>query len=111
MSEYLFARRYPKGHLRRSVAPVHPSGWMVVWAYLALILLGGLGFLLLSQADRLTAGVVLFVAVSVVAGGGMIANVQKVAGLLIVNDVVIGIGDAAGTAGLIPHEPELGGAP
>ena len=53
-SEYWFARRFPLGHMRAGMAPVHWRGWAVACAFvLALLLSGGVCAWLMSVGQTI----------------------------------------------------------
>jgi predicted branched-subunit amino acid permease len=70
--DYWFARRFTYDHPRASMAPVTREGWMVVWAFIACILLGGILFGLCMFAGMPVIGIVLFVLFAFAGGAGFI---------------------------------------
>jgi len=68
VAKYWFARRFPVGHPRNAMGPVSREGWLVAWAFVASMVIGGLGFLGLALSGSPLLGVVIFV---VLAASGM----------------------------------------
>lgn len=68
--ELWFARRYPVGHARSAMGPVHWKGWLVMIAYVAATLAGALAFLAMAVAGLFVTGVILF---AVMAFGALLA--------------------------------------
>ena len=65
-----FARRFPVGHARSAMGPVHWKGWLVMAAYVAATLAGALAFLAMAVAGLFVTGVILF---AVMAFGALLA--------------------------------------
>lgn len=76
MSEPWFARRFPVGDRRNSMAPVHRRGNFVSGAFVAVMLVGALGFVLFALARLVVAGFIFFFGVAVLAAVGFIAISQ-----------------------------------
>lgn len=68
VAKYWFARRFPVGHPRNAMAPISREGWLVVWAFVASLAIGALGFLGLTLSGSPLLGIVIFV---VLAASGM----------------------------------------
>ncbi|OEO32464.1 hypothetical protein VW23_011645 [Devosia insulae DS-56] len=68
MAKYWFARRFPVGHPRNAMGPVSREGWLVAWAFVASMAIGGLGFLGLALTGSPLLGIAIFV---VLAASGM----------------------------------------
>ncbi|CAN7462376.1 hypothetical protein LJR016_003039 [Devosia sp. LjRoot16] len=68
MAKYWFARRFPVGHPRNAMTPVSREGWLVAWAFVASMAVGGLAFLGLALAGSALLGIAIFV---VLAASGM----------------------------------------
>lgn len=69
MTEYWFARRFPVGNPRQSMAPVHWKGYAIVAIYVTLLVLGGIAFAWFGAGGQFALGVALFVAAAIVGGG------------------------------------------
>jgi ABC-type Co2+ transport system permease subunit len=59
--EYWFARRFPVGHARAGMAPVHWKGYAVVAIFVTVLVVGGVAFAYLGATDRMAEGVAVFV--------------------------------------------------
>jgi hypothetical protein len=71
MTKYWFARRYPPGRGKSNgMAPVSREGWLVVWVFVAAMVIGGLGMLVFGLNGQIVSGIAMFV-VMAVAGAGM----------------------------------------
>jgi membrane protein implicated in regulation of membrane protease activity len=68
MSEYWFARRFPVGHPRNAMAPVSRKGFLVVYGFVAGMVLGGVAFVGLAALGMPIIGAVVFVLAAAVAG-------------------------------------------
>lgn len=65
-----FARRFPVGHPRSAMGPVHWKGWLAMAAYVGATLAGALAFLAMAVAGLFVTGVILF---AVTAFGALLA--------------------------------------
>jgi hypothetical protein len=72
-TSYWFARRFPVGDPRDSMAPVSPEGRRIVWTFLAAMVVGALSALLLSLVGMWVPGLVVFAAAAMAGGGYFIA--------------------------------------
>jgi hypothetical protein len=70
MSDYWFARRFPVGDRRNSMAPVSREGWLVSLTFVAAVGIGGVLVAALMVADQATLGIALF---AILAGTGATA--------------------------------------
>jgi dipeptide/tripeptide permease len=61
MTEYWFARRFPVGHPRAGMSPVHWKGYAVVAVFLASLATGGVAFAWLGANQRMAEGAAVFV--------------------------------------------------
>jgi peptidoglycan/LPS O-acetylase OafA/YrhL len=68
--EYWFARR--RDGFRRGVTPVRASGWYVLTAFVACMLVGGALFAYFMAQDRVLPGVVLYVLMVAIGAGQFI---------------------------------------
>jgi hypothetical protein len=66
--EYWFARRFPIGNPRSGMAPVHWKGWLVAWAFLALMLGGAGAFVWFALEGNLIEGAAMFAIIAFIAG-------------------------------------------
>jgi len=65
---YWFARRYPLGDVRQSMAPVHWKGWCVAFGFVG-VLLGGAGaFVWFTLQGNLLEGAAMFAILAFIAG-------------------------------------------
>lgn len=71
-----FARRFPVGDPRNSMAPVHRRGWMVAGGFMAALGLGALGFFALALFGFLIAGILVFIAMALLGGFGFVLVAQ-----------------------------------
>jgi F0F1-type ATP synthase assembly protein I len=76
MSEIWFARRFPVGHARNAMAPVHWKGWVMFGAFIANVLVGALGFLLSSLNGGWLWGIIVFAALSAMGAGMLLIAVS-----------------------------------
>lgn len=60
MTEYWFARRFPLGHPRAGMSPIHWKGYAVVAAFVMTLVIGGIAFAWLGASDRMPEGVAIF---------------------------------------------------
>jgi hypothetical protein len=65
-----FARRFPVGHPRNAMGPVHWKGWAAMVLYVGMTIGGALAFLLMAIAGLFVTCVILFV---VIAFGSLLA--------------------------------------
>lgn len=65
-----FARRFPVGHPRNAMGPVHWKGWAAMALYVAATLGGAVAFLVMAIGGLFVTGVILFV---VIAFGSLLA--------------------------------------
>ncbi len=77
MSEFWFARRFPVGNRRNSIAPVSREGRLVVAGFIFGMLLGALVFMAMAAAGELILGAATFAVIAGLAGGGFIIVAQK----------------------------------
>lgn len=75
--EVWFARRFPVGDPRNSMAPVHWKGWMMFAVFAAAVAVGGLGFLLSALNGEWLWGIVVFVALSAMGAGMLLMAVAQ----------------------------------
>jgi hypothetical protein len=75
-SKFWFARRFPVGHPRNTMAPVSREGWSVVWVFVAAMLVGGLGLIFFGLNGQLVSGVAMFVILALLGGGMFIGMTQ-----------------------------------
>lgn len=68
MTEYWFARRYPLGDPRSSMAPVHWKGWLVAAVFVIAMLAGAGAFVWFSRLDRMAEGAAFFTLAAFVGG-------------------------------------------
>lgn len=66
--QYWFARRYPLGNPRSSMAPVHWKGWAVSIAFVALLLGGAGAFVWFSLEGNMLEGAAMFGVLAFMAG-------------------------------------------
>ncbi|MBL8550788.1 MAG: hypothetical protein JNJ73_12460 [Hyphomonadaceae bacterium] len=71
MKEIWFARRFPVGNPRSSMAPVHWKGWMMFGVFVAAMAIGALGFALSAVSGQFLWGVIVFLALTAM-GAGML---------------------------------------
>ncbi|MGE0044928.1 MAG: hypothetical protein AB7J28_10145 [Hyphomonadaceae bacterium] len=76
-SEIWFARRFPVGHPRNGMAPVHWKGWMMFGVFLASMLIGAFGFALSAMSGQLLWGVVVFAALTAMGAGMLLMSVAQ----------------------------------
>jgi membrane protein implicated in regulation of membrane protease activity len=69
-NRYWFARRFPVGDGRNSMAPVSTEGVVVAWVFVGAMLVGALGLLFLGMNGQIVSGIAMFVVLAV-AGAGM----------------------------------------
>jgi hypothetical protein len=74
--EYWFARRFPLGDGRQSVAPVHWKGYAASGAYVVALLVGGGFFLYFGLRDQLLEGAAIFGVVAFVAGAWFVLTAR-----------------------------------
>ena len=72
MTEYWFARRFPVGDRRKSMAPMHWKGLAVVAVFMAAMLLGGIAFLWMAALGQFAHGLVAFVLAAALGAGWFI---------------------------------------
>jgi hypothetical protein len=72
-NEIWFARRFPVGNPRNSLAPVSREGWIVAWAFVAAMVLAAVVFIVLTYREAFTLGLILFIVISLAAGIGFVA--------------------------------------
>ncbi|MGH6949989.1 MAG: hypothetical protein ACREH4_03900 [Vitreimonas sp.] len=77
--EYWFARRFPVGHARKALAPVHWKGWVLSAVYVLLLCAGGFAFAWLGAGGRVVEGVIVFVLAAAVGAGGFITIAEATA--------------------------------
>jgi hypothetical protein len=65
-----FARRFPVGHPRNAMGPVHWKGWAAMFLYVAATIGGALAFVVMAIGGLFVTGVILFV---VIAFGALLA--------------------------------------
>ena len=75
--EYWFARRFPVGSPRNSMAPVHWKGWAMFGAFLAAMAMGALGFALTALKGDLIMGAVAFASLSALGAGMLLISVAQ----------------------------------
>jgi hypothetical protein len=66
MTEYWFARRFPMGDRRQSMAPVHWKGVVVAVGFVVAMVLGALAWAWMAQTDRPVEGLQIFLVVAFV---------------------------------------------
>ena len=79
MSEYWFARRFPQGDARTSMAPVHWKGFAVALAFAAILCAGGVAFAWFGASGRLITGAAIF-ALCAIFGGFFFISVAQAHG-------------------------------
>ncbi len=72
MTEYWFARRFPVGDRRKSMAPVHWKGFAASAVYVAVLSIGGLAFAWMGAGGYLVQGTIVFVVAALVGAGWFI---------------------------------------
>lgn len=77
--EYWFARRFPAGHVRKGLAPVHWKGWALSAAYVLVLAAGGFAFAWLGAGGRMITGIIVFVLAAAAGAGGFIAIAESTA--------------------------------
>ncbi|MBI1187283.1 MAG: hypothetical protein GC206_08140 [Alphaproteobacteria bacterium] len=75
--EIWFARRFPVGHPRAGMAPVHWKGWMMFGVFIACMAVGALGFGLSAIGGQFLWGVVVFVALTAMGAGMLLIAVAQ----------------------------------
>jgi len=75
--EIWFARRFPVGDARSSVAPVHWKGWMMFAVFLACMAVGALGFALSAIGGKIIWGLVVFAALTAMGAGMLLISVVQ----------------------------------
>jgi hypothetical protein len=76
MKEYWFARRFPVGHARSAMAPVHWKGWAMFGVFVAAMLVGGLGFVLSALNGGWLWGIIVFVSLTAMGAGMLLIAVN-----------------------------------
>jgi hypothetical protein len=76
MSEIWFARRFPVGHPRSGMAPVHWKGWAMFGVFLASMLIGALGFVLSALNGGWMWGLIVFASLSAIGAGMLLLAVD-----------------------------------
>lgn len=77
MTEYWFARRFPLGHPRASMAPVHWKGWAMFAAFVAAMIVGGLGWVLTGLSGSWLMGAVVFASLTALGAGMLLMSVAQ----------------------------------
>jgi hypothetical protein len=67
-TEYWFARRFPVGSPRNSMAPVSRKAMYIAWAFVGGMVLGGLCFLFLGLNGQLIGGAIVFALMAAASG-------------------------------------------
>lgn len=75
--EIWFARRFPVGHPRTGMAPVHWKGWMMFAVFIACMAVGALGFVLSAIGGQFLWGVVVFAAMTAMGAGMLLIAVAQ----------------------------------
>jgi F0F1-type ATP synthase assembly protein I len=75
-NEIWFARRFPVGHPRNAMAPVHWKGFAMFGVFVATMLVGALGFVLSAMNREWMWGVIVFGALSAMGAGMLLIAVQ-----------------------------------
>ncbi|MGQ0533690.1 MAG: hypothetical protein ACT4OF_13515 [Caulobacteraceae bacterium] len=70
--EYWFARRFPVGHPRKAMSPIHWKGYAAAAAFVLVLFIGGTAFAWLGASGYLVHGIVVFVIASLIGGGWFI---------------------------------------
>ncbi len=79
MTEYWFARRFPVGDRRQSMAPVHWKGYAASAVFVAALTIGGLAFAWMGASGYLVQGTIVFLVAALV-GAGWFITVARVKG-------------------------------
>jgi len=77
MTEHWFARRFPVGHPRASMSPVHWKGWAMFAAFIGAMLVGALGWGLIGLNGSWAMGAVVFVSLSALGAGMLLLSVAQ----------------------------------
>lgn len=77
MSDYWFARRFPVGHPRKAMAPVRVEGWLVMIAFVVLLMAGAAIGAWLAVAGAPLWGVVAFALIGLISGFGFVAIANR----------------------------------
>ena len=77
--EYWFARRFPVGHARKALAPVHWKGWALSAAYMLVLAAGGFAFAWLGAGGRMVEGVIAFALAAAAGASGFIVIAEATA--------------------------------
>lgn len=68
MTEYWFARRFPLGHARSGMSPVHWKGWMLTAGFVAILTLGAFAFAWFGASGNMAEGVAIFALLAFIGG-------------------------------------------
>lgn len=74
--ERWFARRFPPGHPRSAMGPVHWKGWAAFVIFFAMTVASGAAFLLAVAAGLFVWGVIVFVIATFVSAGWLLLVVR-----------------------------------
>ena len=75
MSRFWFARQYPIERARTGILPVHRNGWLALAAFMAADLAALAGAALLTLSGNWPAALALFLGVTLIAGGALLATI------------------------------------